>query len=59
MVNKLRVMIIDENKNTVEIDMDIHLYRSLGIKGKNIKQHKRRIDLNQSVTKFLNNIQDK
>ena len=47
-------MVIDQKKNTVELDMDVHLYRTLGIKGTNIKKHKKRVDLNQSVTEFLN-----
>lgn len=59
MAHKIRVMIIDQNKNTVETDMDIHLYRSIGIKGENIKQHRKRTELNQSVTEFLNNIHRK
>lgn len=54
MDTKVRIIIIDENRNSVELEMDRHLYRMLGIKGTNIKTHKRRIDLNKSVTEFLN-----
>ena len=54
MPEKVRVIVIDENRNSVELEMDIHLYRTLGIKGSNIKKHKKRIDLNKSVTEFLN-----
>lgn len=49
-----KVIIIDQQRNSVEVEMDINLYRTLGIRGENIMQHRKRTDLNRTVTKFLN-----
>ena len=50
----MKVLLVDQKRNTVEIELDSGLYRMLGIKQENIKQHKKRVDLNQTVTDFLN-----
>ena len=57
--SKVKVLFVDQQRNTVELEMDSGLYRLLGIKKENIKQHSKRVELNQTITEFLNNKDEK
>ena len=49
----VKVLIIDENRNTTVIDMDVWLYQRLNIKKENVKTHKSHHALNKTVTEFF------
>lgn len=50
---KLPILIIDRNKNVVELEMDSNMYRALRITPDMIHKHNRRIELNETITQFL------
>lgn len=50
----ITVLLVDQQRNTVELELDSGLYRMLGIKQENIKKHDKRTELNNTVTAFLN-----
>lgn len=49
----VKVLIIDENRNTVSVDMDVWLYKRLNIKNEDIKRHKSHSALNKTVIDFI------
>lgn len=53
--NKVKVLIIDENNNSVITEMDVWLYKRLNIKKEDIKTHRSRNSLNKEVTEFIKN----
>lgn len=55
MNKKIKILIIDESKNTTITDMDIWLFKSLGIKTENVKKHKSFSALNKTVAEFIKN----
>lgn len=54
MPEKLKLLIIDKDKNTVIVDVDRWLFERLQIKNNTIKQHESKSSLNKEVTDFLN-----
>lgn len=55
MPEKLKIIIIDKDRNTVITDMDQWLFQRLGIKKENVKQHKSHNSLNKEVIEFIKN----
>lgn len=53
MSHKVKVLIIDNNRNSVITDMDQWLFERLNIKAENIKQHKSHSSLNKEVIEFF------
>lgn len=50
---KLKVLIIDEDKNTTVAEMDTWLFQRLNIQRENIKTHKSISALNKTVAEFM------
>lgn len=51
----VKVLIVDENRNTITVDMDVWLYKRLNIKKEDIKTHKSHHALNKTVAEFIKN----
>lgn len=52
MPEKVKVLIIDENRNSVVVDMDQWLFKRLGISKEMIKTHKSHNSLNKELIEF-------
>jgi hypothetical protein len=54
----IKLLLIDEKKNSIVVDLSESQFTSLGIDKDNIKEHSKRSDLNQTVTDFLNSFKN-
>ena len=53
-----KILLIDEKMNTVEIEVNQTILKNLGINSGNVKHHKSRRQLNNEITKYLENIKN-
>lgn len=53
-VEKLRLLVVDEKMRTAEILIEPWIFRQLGITADIVKTHKSKSALNTEITKFLN-----
>lgn len=49
----LKLLIIDKNMNTTEIEINPYQFNSLGIDLSKVKKHDKKRDLNVAITEFL------
>lgn len=54
----IKLMIIDKNMNSVEVEVNETIYRLLNIKKENIKNHHKKRDLNITITDYLESFKD-
>lgn len=54
----IKLMIIDKNMNSVEVEVNETIYRLLNIKVESIKKHEKKRDLNITITEFLESFND-
>lgn len=57
-MNKLRLLVVDKDLTTCEIEIDSYQFKSLGIDIKNAKTHEKKRDLNVEITNFLNSFKE-
>ncbi len=50
----IKLLLIDEKRNSIVVELSEPQFRSLGIDKIQIKEHSKRTELNQTVTDFLN-----
>lgn len=53
MLERFTVLIIDKNRSTVEVELDIHKMKILGITKDKVKKNKTRVELNNVVNDFV------
>ena len=53
-----KILLIDEKMNTVEIEVNQTILKNLGLNSGNVKHHKSRRQLNNEITKYLENIKN-
>lgn len=58
-MDKIRLLVIDEKKSTVEIEVDKYQFRRLGIDVNQLKEHKYKSELNSTVTNFLKSFKER
>lgn len=57
-MKKIRLLVIDEKKNSIEIEVDSFQFQRLGIDTKQVKEHKYKSELNTTVTNFLKSFKE-
>ena len=48
-----KILIVDEHKNTVEIDVTVNTLKLLGVRSEDVKKHTSRRQLLLEITKFI------
>lgn len=54
----MRLLVIDSKMQSVEIEVNIHQFKMLGIDPQKSKEHKYKSELNTTVTRFLNSFKE-
>ncbi len=54
----LKLLIVDKNMNTTEIEINSIQFKSLGIDLSKVKKHEGKRDLNNEITNFLDSFKD-
>ena len=54
-VIKVKLLVLDKNMNTAEIELESWQFRSLGITPDIVKKHESKSSLNKCVTEFVKN----
>lgn len=57
-MNKLRLLVVDKDLTTCEIEIDSYQFKNLGIDIKNAKKHEKKRDLNVEITNFLDSFKE-
>lgn len=57
-MDKIRLLVIDEKKSTIEIEIDKYQFKRLGIDVSQLKEHKYKSELNSTVTNFLKSFKE-
>lgn len=52
-MKNIRLLLVDEKMNTVEIEIEQWQFRNLGIKQENVKKHKSKTALNKEIADFI------
>lgn len=55
---KLKILIIDKDMCSVEIEIERWLFKQLNIEAAAVKKHKSKSSLNSEVTNFLKNLEN-
>lgn len=58
-MDKIRLLVIDEKKSTIEIEVDKYQFKRLGIDVSQLKGHKYKSELNSTVTNFLKSFKER
>lgn len=58
-MRKLKLLVIDNKMNSVEVEIEEWVFKQMGISPKDINQNKSKSALNRSVTEFLKNSEEK
>ena len=57
-MNKLRLLVVDKDLTTCEIEIDSYQFKNLGIDIRNAKKHEKKRDLNVEITNFLESFKE-
>lgn len=49
----IKLIIIDEKMNSVEVEINSLQYKSMGLDLSKVKKHEKKRDLNMTITEFL------
>lgn len=55
----IKLLLIDEKRQSIVLNLTEQQFRCLNIDKTQIKKHQKRIDLNQTVTEYLNSFKTK
>lgn len=55
---KLKILIIDKDMCSVEIEIERWLFKQLNINAASVKKHTSKSSLNREVTEFLKNLEN-
>jgi hypothetical protein len=53
-MSRVTILIIDKDKNTVEVNIPSFMLRDLNIESEPVKKHKTKKELNDTVSAFIN-----
>lgn len=57
-MEKLRLLVVDKDLTTCEIEVDFYQFKHIGIDIKNAKKHEKKRDLNVEITNFLESFKE-